>query len=137
MAYERSLLERISSNTPDTCSIEFNEAKVVESILKNVTQILNTRQGSVPTSPDYGLPDFNDLAKRFPNAIGEIKISIRNALEKYEPRLTNLHVDHVDSENKVLDLRYDVKAQIVLNGDRPDIWFETILDSAGKVSIKG
>ncbi len=137
MAYERSLIERISSKTPETCSIEFNEAKVVESILNNVTKILNTRQGSVPTRPDYGLPDFNDLAKRFPNAIEEIKTSIRECLEKYEPRLTNLKVDHVLSENKVLDLRYDVKAQIVLNGDKPDIWFETILDSAGKVSIKG
>ena len=137
MAHERSLLERIAQNEPDTCSIEFNEANIVESILRNVTQILNTRQGSVLTRPDYGLPDFNDLARRFPNAIEEIKCSIRDSLELYEPRLVNLRVHHVESENRVLDLRYDVRAQISVNGERPDIWFETILDSAGKVSIKG
>lgn len=137
MAHERSLLERIALNEPETCSIEFNEANIVESILNNVTQILNTRQGSVPTQLDYGLPDFNDLARRFPNAIDEIKLSIRTCLEKYEPRLVNLSVHHVESELKALDLRYDVRAQISVNGDSPDIWFETILDSAGKVSIKG
>lgn len=137
MGNELSLLERIASQTPAKHNIELNDSEAVASILGHVKRILNVRQGSVQTMPDYGLPDFNDLARRFPNAIEEIKRSIRGCLEKYEPRLVNVQVDHVMVGEHMMDLRYDVKAQIAVDGKHTDVWFETILDTAGKVSIRG
>lgn len=137
MGNELSLLERIEKQIPANHNIELNDSKAVESILNHVKKILNVRQGSVQTMPDYGLPDFNDLARRFPNAIEEIKRSIRQCLEKYEPRLVNVQVDHVMVGDHMMDLRYDVKAQISVDGKNTNVWFETILDTAGKVSIRG
>jgi type VI secretion system protein len=137
MGNELSLLERIAAGTPANHNIKMNDSESVASILNHVKRILNVRQGSVETMPDYGLPDFNDLARRFPNAIEEIKRSIRECLEQYEPRLINIHVDHVQDGEHMMDLRYDVKAQISLDGKNTSVWFETILDTAGKVSIRG
>lgn len=137
MGNELSLLERIERGKPAKHNIQLNESEAVDSILNHVKTILNIRQGSVETDPEYGLPDFNDIARRFPNAIEEIKRSIRECLQKYEPRLTSVHVDHVLEGEHKTDLRYDVTAQVVLDGNQTNVWFETILDTAGRVSIRG
>lgn len=138
MGNEHSLLERMIMPVIDKrYSIVIDEALQVDSILQHIQKLLNVRQGSVDMLFDYGLPDFNDLSNRFPYAINEIKKEITACIKKYEPRLTQIRVNHVQDEDDPLFLRYDITAKLVINHNKTNIWFETVLDTAGKVSIKG
>lgn len=135
--FERSFFERLVN--PD----EFNNLtahvdpdKVARSVLRHLKQMLNTRAGSAATLPDYGLPDFNDLVLRFPDAILELRRAIKLCAEKYEPRLTNVKVDYLPDEENPLGLRFEITAQLVIDGERAGIWFETTLNSAGKVAVR-
>ena len=138
MAFERSVFERISR--PDEYNdykVEVSAERLSESVLRHLQQMMNVRQGSVPTVPDYGLPDFNDIAMRFPDAIVELRRAIKQCIERYEPRLAKVKVDYVPEENDPLTLRFEITAQLRVDEKRTPVWFETTLNSAGKVAVKG
>jgi len=142
MIFERSLLGRIEHAEGEIkYSANLDEAMLVDSVLEHVLKLLNVRQGSVETVPGYGLPDFNDLVRQYPFAINEIRREIKICIEKYEPRLTKIKVEHVQDEDDPLSLRYDISACLCVDSHKDksisNIWFETIMDAAGKVSIRG
>ena len=138
MGFERSLIGRITDSDKEShYSIRLDEAVLVDSVLEHLQKLLNIRQGSVEMLQDYGLPDFNDLSHKFPYAINEIQRMIRDCIRKYEPRLTQVRVTHVQDEDDPLSLRYDITARLEMDDRKTNIWFETILDAAGKVSIRG
>lgn len=138
MAFERTLLERIALCEDESqYQLGINPEKAVDSVLSHLRNMLNVRQGSVPTLPDYGLPDINDLVTRFPQAILELKKCIKECIERYEPRLADIQVEHVPDEDNPLNLRYDITAQLVIDEKRTKVWFETVLDSAGRATIRG
>lgn len=135
---ERSLLERIDHPedesirqlTPDT-------DKLSRSILRNLQNIFNTRQGSVLTLADYGSPDFNDLVDQFPDAIMEIRKSILYNVKEYEPRLKNIRVKHIPDEENPLDLKFEIYGQLNLGKSKNSIAFTTIMGDSGRIKIRG
>ncbi|MBI3776778.1 MAG: type VI secretion system baseplate subunit TssE [Gammaproteobacteria bacterium] len=138
MSQEHSLFERLQS--PDETSdykLKVNVNKAADSVLNHLRNMLNTRQGSVPTLPDYGLPDFNDIASNFPDAIFELRRVIKQSIDNYEPRLSQVKVDYVKDEDKPLSMRYEITAQLSLGGENANVWFETTLDSQGRVKVRG
>ncbi|MDH4273408.1 MAG: type VI secretion system baseplate subunit TssE [Gammaproteobacteria bacterium] len=137
MAYNRSFFERLNNADVRDATTVVDKTRVARSVLRHLMQMLNTRRGSVPTQPDYGLPDFNDMVSRFPDAIQELKKEIKFCLEKYEPRLSQIHVGHIADKANPLALRYEISATLMLDNEKSDIWFETTLNSMGKVSVRG
>lgn len=135
---ERSLLERIDHPeyelirklTPDTDELS-------RSILRNLQNIFNTRQGSVLTLADYGSPDFNDLVDQFPDAIMEIRKSILYNVKEYEPRLKNIRVRHIPDEENPLDLKFEIYGQLNLSKSRASVAFTTIMGDSGRIKIRG
>lgn len=137
MKNEKSLLERISCGDEYTGSkTGIDDSVVVMSIMNHLTKMLNVRHGSVETLSDYGLPDFNGLMTQFPRAIGEIRREIQNCIEKYEPRLRKVKVSYAEDGLNPLVLRFDITAELSTVGIESPVWFETVLDSAGRVKIK-
>ena len=137
MGHESRFLERL--NDPDIASnyrLRQDPDKVARSVLNHLVMLLNSRQGSSQTVPDYGLPDFNDLVTRFPDAIVELKREIMRCIEKFEPRLSRVRVNYVVDEENPLNLRYEINAQLVLDDGKTNVWFETTLDSSGKVAVR-
>lgn len=138
MNQEQSLFERLQN--PDESAeykLKINIHKAADSVLLHLRNLLNTRQGSVPTLPDYGLPDFNDIASNFPDAIFELRRIIKISVEAYEPRLSSVKVDYVKDEENPLSMRYEITAQLNLGDESANVWFETTLDSAGRVKVRG
>lgn len=138
MAQEQSLFERLQH--PDESSeykLKINVNKAADSVLNHLRHMLNTRQGSSPTVPEFGLPDFNDIAANFPDAIFELRRVIKTSLEQFEPRLARVKVDYVKDEENPLNLRYEITAQMNLGDESSNVWFETTLDSAGRVKVRG
>ncbi|OAD20662.1 GPW/gp25 protein, partial [Candidatus Thiomargarita nelsonii] len=73
MGTGRTLLERIDHPEEESIRQLTPDAdKLLQSVLQNLQNIFNTRQGSALILPDYGSPDFNDMISRFPDAWAEV-----------------------------------------------------------------
>ncbi len=110
---EERLLERIRTweSEPDRRG-RTDDIRQVDSILAHLRRILNTRQGSVPISDVYGIPDLNDFLTSYPESVTRVEKSIRQAIEKYEPRLQSVKVHFLPQEEDVLCLRFQITARI-------------------------
>ena len=130
------LLERFSSFERDPLRRErTDQGRLVDSLLAHLRCILNTRQGAVPIAEDYGVPDFLDFLQRYPDSVREIELSIRQVIERYEPRLQGVQVVFVPRDDADLSLRFHINAQ-VRDGDKAPVSFETVVESDGMVVVR-
>ncbi|WP_298437179.1 type VI secretion system baseplate subunit TssE [Geobacter sp.] len=133
---EERLLERIRSFERDPSRRgRTDHGHLVDSILGHLRLILNTRQGSVPIAPDFGVPDFLDFLQTYPDSVREIEASLRAAVERFEPRLADVEVTFLPQEDDLLALRFQISARLA-GSDKPNVYFETIVDTDGKVSVR-
>jgi type VI secretion system protein len=134
---EERLLERLRTweREPTRRSRE-DTRRIVDSVLRHLQRILNTKQGNVPIAEDYGVPDFTDLLYSYPESVKEIERTIRLAIQKYEPRLKAVRVSFTPQEEDLLSLRFQIAAR--LSGEsKAQVFFETVVDSDGKITLKG
>jgi len=69
----------------------------MDSIVTNVTSILNTHEGDGYTCPTMGC-DFVGLMSRWPTSESDVMATLRRSVEMYEPRLCNVQVRRVDGD---------------------------------------
>jgi type VI secretion system protein len=93
-----------------------------------------TRVGTMVTCPDYGIADVSEMLHSFPDAIAEMARSIRHTIQTYEPRLKNVRVKHILSDD--LTLRYELSAQLVTKAGKLPVSFETTIDPSRRVQIR-
>jgi type VI secretion system protein len=134
---EARLLERIRTWERDPARREREDPRrVIDSVLAHLHRILNTKQGNVPIAEDYGVPDFTDLLYSYPESVRDIERTIRSAIQKYEPRLKAVKVTFIPQDEDLLSLRFQIAAR--LSGEsKTQVFFETVVDSDGKIEIKG
>ena len=128
--YEYSLLQRISMGDEGANqSLDIGAEKLKRSVQMHLQNMFNVRQGSVPTSLEYGLPDFNDLdiSSGYATAVSEIRKAIKVSLERFEPRLTRIKVKHLWDEDNQLELRYEITARMNIKDDSVRVRFETMM----------
>ncbi len=136
MRQER-LLERIYRMEIDPDRREDNNPVVyIHSVMNHLQRILNTRQGGVPIAGDYGMPEFTNLPGAFSTgATHEVETLLKNAIEKYEPRLQSIQVFFEPQESDLLALRFKIEAKLSLEHGGT-VEFETIVDAGGKITVK-
>ncbi|MSN26935.1 MAG: type VI secretion system baseplate subunit TssE [Geobacter sp.] len=133
--HEERLLERIRSMEREPLRRGGdNQRRCIDSVLSHLQRILNTRQGNVPIADDYGVPDFLDFLQTYPESVHEIERNIRNAIDKYEPRLSGASVTYVPDEEDALTLRFQIIASLTMEGGRK-VFFETVVDTDGRIRI--
>jgi len=134
---EERLLERILNIELNPDRREGNDpVRQIRSVMSHLQRILNTRQGSVPIAEDYGMPEFTDLPGAFSTgATHEVERILKNAIQKYEPRLNRLQVAFETQEEDLLSLRFKIEAQLALEGGG-SVAFETVVDAGGKITVK-
>ena len=134
---EARLLERIRTWEKDPARREREDPRrVIDSVLKHLHRILNTKQGNVPIAEDYGVPDFTDLLYSYPESVRDIERTIRSAIQKYEPRLKAVKVTFIPQDADLLSLRFQIAARLS-SESKTQVFFETVVDSDGKIEIKG
>ncbi len=74
------------------------DGDVESAVTQHLARMLNTRQGSALTCPDYGLIEVSEVLYDFPDAIGIMQRALKNTIQTYEPRLKNVQVRHLKSE---------------------------------------
>ena len=121
----RGLLSRLESGV--------RQNDTVSSVVDHLRDMLNTPQGESVTVPDYGLVDFADVCHNMPEAIGAIQQSIRATILKYEPRLRNVSVRFVPSEDP-LSVRFEVVARLA-DSRRSVVRLRTALNSGGQMTV--
>ncbi len=134
--FERTVLERIDEPELDTRRMDVDPSQVAASVARHLTRMLNVRQGSVAILPDYGMPDFNDMAAQFPDGLNAVRRAIRDSIERYEPRLRRVSVKHVVNEDDPLDLRFRVSASLIVGEREQPVAFRTLIGHSGQVQVR-
>lgn len=133
---EDRLLERIRSweREPHRRAQE-DPKRIIDSVLNHLQRILNSRQGSTPIGEDYGVPDFTELLRRYPDSLNDFERSIRQTIQKYEPRLRAVRVRLIPQEEDAFSLRFQIAAKLANEEYKDSVFFESLVDSDGKISV--
>lgn len=135
---EERLLERIQNVELHPDRREGNDPiRQVQSVLRHLQRILNTRQGSVPIAEDFGMPDFTDLPGSFSTgATHDMERILKQVINTYEPRLRKVRIVFQTQQDDILSLRFKVEAELNRE-DGPPVTFETVIDGSGKITVRG
>jgi len=91
----------------------------------------------VPIAEDYGVPDFTDLLHSYPESVREIERSIRQIIQKYEPRLKGIRVSFIPQEEDIFSVRFQILARLAAEDEKFPVFFESLMGTDGRVKIKG
>ena len=134
---EERLIQRIRTwkKTPDRRDGQ-DPKRMVDSIIRHLECILNTRRGSVGIAHDYGIPDLTDFRSGFPDSLRDLEMTIRDTIEKFEPRLKSVRVKFIPQDVDMLTVTFQIVAQLALEDKKSPVTFESMMDTDGKVTIK-
>ena len=133
MASDRSLLHRLEHPSAPERQIRASSSDLQAYILEHLQQMLNTRQGSSNTVPDYGTPDFSDFFRGY-DSVQVFREEVRRVIEKYEPRLVDVRVT-ADQTNDLFSMCFKISAVMHEDGELETISFSTVIKSSGEVTI--
>lgn len=134
---ERRLLERVSywERGMDRSS-QTQAETLVRSICNHLLRLLNTRQGSVPLDPLFGVPDLTNVAGGLAaGATEDIEEEFRRVISQYEPRLKNPRVSAMPRGGEVLALSFSLSGVLEVNHQLIPLQLSTRLDGNGKLSF--
>ena len=107
-------------------------------VVTHLRRMLNTRQGSSLTVPDYGILEISEISHDFPDALGIMQRAIKNSIVTYEPRLKNVQVRAVppSETQEQMSLYFEVTGQLVYpDGQRQAVRFSTAIDASSNVEV--
>jgi type VI secretion system protein len=132
---DRTLLERLARPDPvEQRTISEDRHRIVESLMRHLQKLLNTRQGQALIQPEYGLPDITDCVEGATEALDRVRKAIKSSIEMFEPRLQRVRITHVPIGHD-LNLHFGISGQIVVDRERIPINFSTTVTPAGNALI--
>jgi type VI secretion system protein len=135
-----SLLSRIERAADPTFNERYTsrDSDTESAVTQHLARLLNTRQGSCLTCPDYGLIEVSEVLYDFPDAIGIMQRALKNTIQNYEPRLKNVQVRHLKNEIAgEMVLQFEITAQLHFpDGRRQSLRFATAVDGSGNVKVQ-
>ncbi|MAR92493.1 MAG: type VI secretion system baseplate subunit TssE [Pseudomonadota bacterium] len=137
MRKEYSLLERLDNERlPTAYSTQFDWQALLQSVTRNIQDMLNVRVGSVQALPQFGMPDFNDVVNQFPDAAITIQNAIQRFIQDYEPRLESVIVQYDPDPDRPLLLRYFIEGRLKHHGQLSRVSFDTVLTGSGQATVQ-
>lgn len=131
-----SLFERLEADAPILHpSLELDWDAVLNSIKRNITHLLNTRQGEAQSAPQLGLIDFNDAALTARDMALTIRRAIRHCLLTYEPRISDVEINIVSDSSTLLGMRFQLLAMINIAALAQPVEIDLLLDSNKKYRV--
>ncbi len=131
------MLERLRNPGPSgERQARANSRDVVDSILSNIQNMLNTTQGNSLVDTGYGLPHLTTVQNEMPHSVRGFIAAIKQSIERCEPRLKSVRVRHVPGPDNRLELRFEISGLITDDNDRTSVRFETMLSDDGRMRIR-
>jgi len=135
---EQRLLERIAAcERAEERSHSTRADLLMRSILDHLARILNTRQGSVPCAPDFGVPDFTNLAGSLETGnLDQVIDEVRRLVRRYEPRLKEPRLTFLAGDGPKLTLSFAIEGRISI--DQHDVRMKVIsqVSPEGRVLLR-
>ena len=115
-------------------------------VLRDVEWLLNSRRTIVPI-PDslpelgssvfaYGLPDLTSIGADSPEARVGLVRRVKRTIEKFEPRLVDVHVHLAEAEEGERRLHFTIEAMLQMEPDPERVVFDTVMElSSGDFSV--
>ncbi len=107
----------------------------VQSIKEHLAILLNTRRGSIPHLPDYGLPDSSQVSMNDRIAIAKFGKDIEETVKKYEPRLVRVRVRPMEQNpESIADFRlgFLLEARVINESAR----FHAYFSASGSADVE-
>ncbi|NYT85128.1 type VI secretion system baseplate subunit TssE [Pollutimonas harenae] len=135
---ECRLLEHISSLGAEGGRGQNSRSEIlVNSILEHLRRILNTRQGSVPVDPEFGVPDFTNLAGSFSTGTtDQIVQDMSRMIQRYEPRLRQPQIVFTANRDEVLTLAFSISGTVNVDDREVPVRLTTQVAANGRVSLR-
>ncbi|MCO6510972.1 MAG: type VI secretion system baseplate subunit TssE [Aridibacter famidurans] len=147
-----SLLDRLTDYEPKTSteapkSRTRSLAEMKQSVRRDLEWLLNSRSYPVDVDEDleeisksvvtFGLPDFTGTSARSHTDLKRIKGQLKDAIERFEPRLLDLKVVLEPVNNTDRELRFRVEAFLNVEPTPEPVVFDTVLElGSGDFEIK-
>jgi type VI secretion system protein len=80
-------------------------------------------------------PTFTDLMSGFPESRRTIERSIRDTIQKFEPRLQGVRVTFLEPGEDKLTVTFQISAQLALANKDP-VTFDSVLNAGGQITVK-
>ena len=129
----QSLLDRMRQHPQKR---EVTAKDVGDSILKNISRVLQSTRGSVSTRPDMGLEpmNFNLIDKQ---TLHETASSITTQIEAFESRLqkVNVNVSH-QTQDDALKIQLDIEGQYDFENKKHPLKFNISVLENGFISLQ-
>lgn len=128
--FGKSFFERLDQHESEVVMDGDSDSElIVNSVKRNIAQLLNSRKGESLSAPQIGLMDFND-ANLGSRELGEkISKSINNCLEQYEPRVSNVRASWRYNQDDPLGLRFNVLVKLDTSGFSDTVELDLLLDN--------
>ncbi len=136
MPRELTILERIRRGEPESPTATESVTDRIRSVTANITRILNAREGNAPAQPAYGMPAPSEIVHAFPHAVDRCKRQIQDQLERYEPRLTDFEVIHLEVETDPLKIYFQVSGKLRTDAGGTWLTLRVIYHPSGRVDIR-
>ena len=104
------------------------------SIAAHLAVLFQARRGSAPAARDFGRPDLTDLVHTWPEGVRAIERALRQLVERYEPRLVEVSVRAVRSEDPLV-LAFQVSGR-AHDDPRRAHRFVTEIDALGRCTVR-
>jgi len=131
-----SLLVRLERDmgTMVNASGSATDSAVMDSVLGNLREILNSRQNCCETRPDYGFPDLM-ATKDLRGSMHLIAREVEKQIRMFEPRLRNVLVRPVDDKARLAELIFHISGELAYEGRTVRIVFDSVVGSDGHVRL--
>lgn len=106
-----SLFERIQGASHQPVPLD-DATQLIESVKRQLDQILNTRPGSCRSAPVLGVADFNDAVPGSRDVHSRIRHAIRHCIDQFEPRIVRVEVSSPNEQTHPLDMVFQVTAHL-------------------------
>ncbi|WP_136253106.1 type VI secretion system baseplate subunit TssE [Onishia niordana] len=122
------LFERLSSPArPAPAGDRAVEATLV-SIKRHLVDLLNSHPGHSECAPALGLLDFNDATLGVLDLELKVERAIRECIERFEPRVSQVQVETLPNEAAPLQLRFQVHATLDMGRDSTQTTIDLLLN---------
>jgi type VI secretion system protein len=107
-----------------------------DAVVGHLRDLCATPRGTVLVLPDYGIDDPTRLFHEYPSSVADMERHLLGAILRFEPRLANVSVAHVKTDELELLLRFDVEGTLMSEGRALPVRFSTVIDSDNHVELR-
>lgn len=134
-----NLFERVTGRPvpAELVGVVEGATELERSILTHLHLLLNSREGSVPHLPGYGLTDLGEIYARLPDSEPVIRRKLLDLITGYEPRLRNVVVERIDAQPHASHLEVVVRYQLRDEPQRGVREMRTVLSANGNTYCLG